>query len=1687
MEIAKIYSLSTAKERVFKGLKITGKIFLGILIFLLLVLLFIRSPWGQNIIKDKFISSIEKKTGAKIELDRIFIQFNGDIQVEELYIEDPKGDTIAYSESISANISVWPLIQGTGFTLNSLEANDVRANIIRKDSISGFNYEVLMEAFASDSTQTQTTTAVDTTAAPMEISLGDFELTNFDVKYIDQVSGIDTKAKFEELQLSFEKTDLQNMAFQVQEAVLNNANINYTQTKPFPPSEGEETPAPIFGIEELKFKNVKASYNSAPDSISANLDLQDFELAEANFNLKDSIISGEQIKLHDSEIVLKMQQTAAPAEETTAKTSEGFSWPGWNIDLKTIDLENNRIAYKVNNAEVSKGTFNPNALVLDSLAFQASNILYKNKEAKLSISKLEFQEGSGIEVNQFNINALVNNERMEFTDIALNANNNSLAGKVVLTYDDLNDFMEDPANARLNADLKDVFVNISELYRFQPDLKNNEYVSALAGSPIRGNVSIQGKIDNLDLKSLNLRWSNTRISGRGSIVNAQDPENLSFNLPNVQLNSTRNDLKKFVNEADLGMKLPEKVSLKGSFAGNTSNIKTKAKLTTSDGNISVDGNFEMGDQIVFDAEVQGESISLGSILQNEALGDIQLDINLSGSGSSVSDLNASLNTEISSFTYNGYEFRDININGELENGKGPINLNYQDANLDMEAQVMVALDSVSPRFDFNIYMDGADLEALGISQRTIKTAFTLEGWYEGNSTDYEMEAEIIDGVAVYNNKTYLLGKFDASAFVREDTTAVNINNRIIDLSLQSNASPAAFSAAIDRHFKRYITENYQEDSIVNPVNMKLDAKIRQAPILNEVILVNLEELDTVAINVDFRESERRLDASVHVPYINYYSSQVDSLRLEMKSDPADLNFEFAFNELNTGPLAIKKTIIDGDVINRKLNLDFTSIYEEKDIVHVQSEINFQGDTLKFHIEPQDLILNGNPWQIEPGNQISFDTGYLNFQNFRLYRDNQEMKLSNDKPGVEKEHLSLDFKNFKLAALLNYLNPEEKLAQGMVNGNIVYEEPFGETGILADMQINQLTMLGVDLNTLSIKGESAGFSQYDFEMALKGGEIDLDLTGSYVAAEPSAKLDMQLDLNKVQMTALEGFSQGMIKNGDGSFSGNISLNGTVLEPAYEGKLEFSNAKFNVAMLNADFELPNETLSLDNQGIYFDNFNIEDADNNTIVVNGKVITEDLLNPGFDLSIKADSFKLLNSTEEDNDLFYGTAVVDVNGTVKGDLTLPVVDMNIDIKESTDFTYVVPETELQMQERDGIVIFVNKENPDDILSQTEESYVLSGYDIFMRIAVDEGATFSIIINEETGDKFQVQGEGDLLFNMYPNGRMALTGIYNVNDGFYEMSLYNLVKRRFEIADGSRVSWAGDPFDAQLDVRAIYRVETSASSLMATQTTALNPEDMDRYRQELPFLVYLNVDGELMQPKISFGLDMPEDDQGAIGGEVYGRIQSLNSQEQELNKQVFSLLVLNKFFPEGSSNGAGGGTMAVARDNLNSALSDQLNMLSSRITGDSGLKLNFNVDSFTDYQGEGGPQDRTQLDISAQKAFLDNRLVVEVGSAVDIQGGNQTGQEASPLIGNVSISYLLDENGVWRIKGFSKSQYANVIDGQLVVSGISLIFTKEFNKFKNMFEKTVMESVQKEKDAENDKTNETEESTESEKQADEN
>ncbi|MEO9501244.1 MAG: translocation/assembly module TamB domain-containing protein [Nonlabens ulvanivorans] len=1684
---------STNKPR-YRWLRRFARTMLGILIFLILLLLFIRSPWGQSIIIGQVIDYVKGKTGTEIQLDRAFITFDGNIQVDGLYMGDVNNDTLVYSRSLEADMALWPLINGTGIDLDYLKWNGLTARVVRKDSIEGFNYQFLTDAFA---------TAPDTTASqPLNLNIGNIVLTNFDVIYKDQVGEMDATAIFDELILEMNELDLERMVVDIENLSLKNAIINYEQdvvtsfakseTDDFPEQDtnlaeaitddANDSPLPLLSARNLQLTNVELNYNSKPEAIvlQTHFGVLESSIPKADVQNSQYVVDG--VKLQDSHIELSMIEIADSSLQSNNEPI-AIEWPDLNVSLNQLNFKNNSFLYSLNGAQPSTTQLSPDAISLTDINVDLRNFNLADKSARVVLDNTSLKEYSGLTVNQLSGEINVTDNDLIIKDLIARVNNSSIDGSIGLAYNGIDQLINNPESLKVNATIPSYIFDLKDLYSFQPDLSRNEYVKQLSKQPLTGRLTATGSTGNLKIDRFTLNWGRNSVTANGTLTQVTDVDQLTFNLPNIKVVTDRNSLLPFINEKDLGITLPQKAQLTANVSGNVNNVQGKANLMTSYGSMIIDGDFKNGEKIKFDSKLFLEELELSKMLSMPELGNLSLQLQTSGNGSNVNDLDASIEGTITSFAYNDYPLTNIPIKGSMNNGAGIITSKFKDDNINIALDANLKLNQNANDVNAIIDIAGIDLRAFGITSQNVKAAGKVEMSYSGNEVSYKINSTVEDGIAVFDEQSYLLGTLSMDAFVTNDSTSLNVNNKMLDLELRSNADPANITAALQRHIDRYLTTNQDMDTL-QPVVMKIKGNIRPAPILRDVILPQLQSLDTINIAVDFNEKERKLDSDIKVDYIKYADSEIDSLVISSQSDAQNLQFQLGFKNIAAGPINIKRTALTGIVAENKLNLDFTSYDDDERLIHFASTLSRKRDidgidNLIFNLSIDDLILNKQPWTIPDSNEIAVGEQRLLFSNFKLSNDNQSIELRSDRPNTDKEHIALLLKNFKLQGLLSYLNSDEKLATGTVNGEFILNDIYGATGILADLQINDLHAMEVPLGQLNLNAKSLNGSRYDMNLAVKGDDVDFDLSGDYQATDTTANLNLDLNISKVNMSTITGLSDDFFKDGSGSINGNFKVTGTTIDPNYNGSLRFDNASVNVTMLDTKFTLKDERIAVDNAGITLKKLRIADAQGDIFTVDGNIGTENLLVPTFNLKLKAKDFTALNSSEEDNDLYYGQATFDASAAITGNLTVPVINLDLTVKDVTDVTYVVPATELDVVQRDGIVQFVNRQNPDAILTQTEEeSATLTGFDITANFKIRDDAKLKIIIDPSTGDNLQVAGSGDLKYRMTPNGRMTLTGRYEIDSGYYQLNLYEIVSRRFDLAKGGSVTWSGDPFDANLDVSAIYKVETSASALMASQTSGADLSTKNSFRQQLPFLVYLNVDGELMQPEISFKIDLPNDEQGAVGGQVYGRLQQLNSQDQELNKQVFSLLVLNRFFPTSGADGSNGGTATIARDNLNQALSDQLNQYGGKLLGKTGIDFSFGVDSYTDYQGTSS-QERTQLDVTASKKLLNDRLVVSVGSEVDIQGSAQDGEE-TPVIGNVSIEYLLSQTGQWRLKGFRRNQYDNVIDGQLIVSGISLIFTKEFNEFKNLFAKTVLEENQKARKEEEEEQQEDIKSSES-------
>lgn len=1647
--------MSKAAKISLKVLKVLGWILLAIVILLFLIILFIRSPWGQDIIVGKAVDFAKEKTGTEVSIDRLFITFSGNVFLEGLYLEDQQADTLLYSESLETGVAVLPLVRTGAIHVSKLEWEGLKANVFREGETGKFNFDFIMEAFQSDTASVEPT-PTDTTSALPDIDLGPINMKRFDLSYIDEVMGLEGRFQLGELSLDMERIDLNKMDFYIKDFLFSNSSVYYKQTKPFEATEEDTTaggPMPLVIIDRFAINNVKAYYESQPDGLVADVALGEFlvELPEAN--LEDNKIRLRTLSLHDSEVILKMsaEEPAAEATPDTVSAGDGVVWPDWMVEVREISLDRNRIVYQSGEESPQVGYFNPNAVDINNLSLSLNNISLRENEAKLALNELSFDESSGFELREAVLGLNISNKSTEVSGLKIATLRSSLSGDIALGYTTIEDLINSPEKStidlglQLSADIKDAFV-------FSPDLAGDTTVLKAAQKPIVAELILGGSLEALAISKAEVNWGNsTRLQVQGTVAHPMDPDYLQLDLPLLNLRSQREDLLAFVDESQMGLRLPQQIRLESQLKGSFDDLLADVHIQMPEGEIRLDGHYLNTDQIAFNADLQVVQLQLGQLLQNEQLGTLTFDIHTEGKGNSLEDLDAVLTSDFKELAYNNNDFSGLVLEGEMSNGKGNLNLQLEGEDLDLALEALAELDSVSPTYQVNLDLRGADLFNLSLTSRELRASFKLNATFEGSPEAFDVKTTISDGVVVYDRRPFQLGPVELTAHAQADTTSLDLTGDILNLRLRSNASPAALSGAVQRHIGSYLsTDSTGADTVASMVEMEMNMALRSTPILQQVFLEGLEQMDSISMEVDFREADRLLTANLDLPYVLYNNIEVDSLRLRVRSDQEYLGAALGMISVEAGPLSMGRTYLSGRTEENHLHVDLVSFEGEDILFQVGSTVESSGDTIQVHIEPDELILNKMNWSVPEDNRLLIADRFLKFENFVWQSGSQELAVSSQVEGVEEEHMGVSFNNFRLSSITSLLNPDTLIADGLLNGRLIVENLFAATGILADVNIDSLRVTDVPLGNLSLDAEAKGGQEYVFNMALKEGDIDLDLTGDYVAADSGANLNMNLAINEVRLQAIEALSGEQISEAEGYVSGQVRLSGTTADPVYEGDFRFNDAVFTVSTLNSRFRLSDEVLNVDNSGLFLNNFTITDAENNSFVIGGEVLTEDMANPTFNLKLNAENFRALNSTREDNDLFYGDLLMNANIALTGDLNQPHVKGRLKINNDSELTFIIPESQLDIVERDGVVVFVDRENPNEILTKRETEQTtsdLTGIQLSAIIEVEPDAVFNIIVDESSGDNLQIGGQADLNVNMDPNGRITLSGRYEVNKGHYEMSLYNLVSRRFEIDEGSTVTWGGDPMDAVLSIRAIYRVETSASELMASQVSGAESELATQFRQELPFLVYLNVDGDLLRPLISFGLDMPEDQQGAIGGNVYTRVQQVNTQEDELNKQVFSLLVLNRFFPATGSDGSGGGTAAMARSSVSQMLSGQLNAFSNSLFGGSGLELDFDLDSFQDYQ-EGTGQTRTQLNVNAQQRLFDDRLVVQVGSQVDVDGGSQSSERSNPVFGNVSVEYLLTENGRYRLRGFRKNQFESVIDGQLIVTGISVIFNREFNKF---------------------------------------
>ncbi len=1645
------------KKRKKKGIgqrviKFLVRTFIVLLLFFVTLVLVIRSPWGQEKIINEVTKYVSQQTGTKFSIKKFFLTFDGNLNIQQLYLEDLSEETLLAFDELELSIPLMAIFKQKEIKINYIYIDGLESTVYRKID-EDFNYQFLIDAFTSGEENEEES------ESEFEFLLQKIQLKNTQLSYKDEPEGLDSEVYFGDLMIRINTFDLVNLQFKIDEFFLGNSDVKFTQqfiekeNKELKEESFEESQLPTLEINSSQVSELASEIQFMEDDYSAFI--KDLNWNEIQLKLNEKQIFWKDFILEDARIAIEAASLNKPQDVDQSKEESIFEWPDWELAFENLYIKNQQFSQITKGESLSKKAFDANNFQFNQLHLELTKTSYAPTEKKLKsqLKQLKFEEYTGLSMKDAKFQLQVSEEGIQVEQIRFNALENQLRGDFAIAFFQLNQFINQPESFTYFDLNLEGFFQLKEFQKLIPNFNKNEPLVQLAKHPIQTKIEMNGDAKKLKIKPSYVHWSDTKINLSGRIDEALSKQQL-IHLNNYQIQTNKKDVLVWLDEETVkNFKFPNQIDLQGNIQNKSNLWTTKSRLKTDLGQLSLAGKVNLEEEITFDLKTDIQDLQIDEILQNEHLSALSLSLDAKGKYKDIERINLDFSTEIKKFDFNTYSIDGLQVTTQIENSKGDLAVSFKDDNIDIKLNSPLELADNFYVFEPELVVNGIDFYQMGLLNEDIKARFTIQSIFKGNPEEFDLKLSIPEFVSVYEQTSYQLKGFDLAAQIGPEITNLSTQSKFLNTQLKANKHPSDLVDASWKYIQKYITEFAPEEEEVetSKIDLEWDLQMVNVPLLSEVFLEDLQEMDTLKLSFDFKEEKNEIRANVSLPHIRYKDIELNKLFMEANANPIKADFNVGFDYLESGGFQLAKSKFSGAYEDDFWKLTLEAFQEEEPFFYIRSFIEKEDEKWVYSLD-DELILNSQEWNVNPNNNIQFGNKSLAFNDFEIERKQQKLAIRNDL-SIEHEHFGLLFNNFKLGTFTSYLHPEALFASGEINGELVVVKPFEQIGFLADLSIEDLAIKEKEIGKLALNASADGTNTYATEMSLKGDKIDFFAKGKYFYQNEEPNLDVQAQLKQLDLSLIERFIPDVIEDSEGIISSNFILEGPTNQLTYQGDISMKEVGFNAKAVNTKFYFGDEKIRFNEKEIEFKKFTIADVQKNQFITSGKIYLDPITNPKFDLNFKADSFQLLDADRDESTAYYGKVNFDLNAQLTGNLNIPILDVDFKLNKSTDFTLVIPESQADVVEREGVVLFVNKSDPDAILTRTTEqefNQLIKGFEIDAKIKVSPRAKITVIFNQRTGDKIQLQGEADLLASVEPNGNIDLSGNYEVNEGFFEINLYNLVTRKFTLAQGSKVSWYGDPYNADIDLRAVYKVDTSPSALMASQIASEANAVQNRYRRQLPFLVYLDVEGSLNSPYLSFALDMPEEQRSAINGTVYSRINQLNQQEDELNKQVFSLLVLNRFYPESGSDGSQGGAAALARNNLNQALADQLNTFSNKLTGNTGIELNFDINSYTDFE-TGVGQERTDVDVSAQKKLFNDRLVVEAGSQVNVQGDQRPG-ESNVALGNVSVEYLITEDGRWKARGFRKSEYENVIDGQVFISGIALIFTREFNQFEELW-----------------------------------
>ena len=277
--------------------------------------------------------------------------------------------------------------------------------------------------------------------------------------------------------------------------------------------------------------------------------------------------------------------------------------------------------------------------------------------------------------------------------------------------------------------------------------------------------------------------------------------------------------------------------------------------------------------------------------------------------------------------------------------------------------------------------------------------------------------------------------------------------------------------------------------------------------------------------------------------------------------------------------------------------------------------------------------------------------------------------------------------------------------------------------------------------------------------------------------------------------------------------------------------------------------------------------------------------------------------------------------------------------------------------------------------------------------------------------------------------------GTYVINEGTYNMTIQEIIKKDFIFQNGGTIVFGGNPFDAQLNLQASYMVNgVSLSDLNVGRSFSNNTVRVN---------CLMNIGGQAGAPQVDFDLAMP-----TVSADEQQMIRSVINGQQEMNQQVLYLLGIGRFYPQTGNNATAEGqtqqsqTSLAMQSLLSGTISSQINELLKNVVNNSNWNFGANIST-----GDEGWNNAEYEGIVSGR-LLNNRLLINGQFGYR----DRTTTATPSFIGDFDVQYLLTPSGSLAIKMYNQTNDRYFTRSSLNTQGLGFILKKDFSSLSDLF-----------------------------------